>query len=214
MKNEVAMFLGVALGATVGSVVTWKLVKTKYEQIAQEEIQTVRNAFEEYKKCCEEEPEDVDCPDCSEETEDTEDTNYDSEEYKSAVRKMKETLENGGYVDYSKYDEKGGSESMVAKPNEPCPKVIPPEEYGDDEEYEQVSLTYYADGVVTDEYERIYDNEEIADAVGADFAAYFGQYEDDSVFVRNDLTHTYYEILKDVREYAEARATWMGPDGI
>lgn len=208
MKNEFKLVLGFAVGAAVGSVVTWKLVKTKYEQIAQEEINSVREAFAEYKKCCEEPTEDSNnSSDCeSEET-----TDYDSEEYKSAVRNMKEVLENGGYVDYSKYDEKGGSESMVAKPNEPCPKVIAPDEYGEDEEYDQISLTYFSDGIVIDEWQRVYDDEEIADCIGSDFAAHFGEYEDDSVFIRNDVMQTYYEILADVRTYAEAKATWLTP---
>ena len=33
------------LGAGVGSLVTWKIVKTKYEQIAQEEIDSVKEVF-------------------------------------------------------------------------------------------------------------------------------------------------------------------------
>ena len=34
-----------AIGATIGSLVTWKLVKTKYEMIAQEEIDSVKEVF-------------------------------------------------------------------------------------------------------------------------------------------------------------------------
>lgn len=216
MNNGIKLFVAFAVGAAAGSVVTWKLVKTKYEKIAQEEITTVRNAFEEYKKCCEEptessdEKQDCEGPEPKEDL-DAEPTDYDSEEYQSAVRKMKETLENGGYVDYSKYDEKGGSESMVAKPGEPSPKVIPPDEFGEDEEYDQISLTYFADGVIIDEWNRKYDEFEIRDSIGENFAAHFGQYEDDSVFVRNDRLETYYEILADVRTYEEAKATWLIP---
>lgn len=210
MKNKISMFIGLTLGAAVGSVVTWKLVKTKYEKIAQEEIQVVRDAFAEYKKCCEEPTEDSDCAARYDEAEE-ETTDYDSEEYKSAVRNMKEVLENGGYVDYSKYDEKGGTDSIVDSPDEPRPKVISPDEYGEDEDYDQVSLTYFSDGVIMDEWNRLYDDEEIDESIGADFASYFGKYEEDSVYIRNDVTQTYYEILADVRTFEEASATWLYP---
>ena len=34
-----------AAGAAIGSAVTWKLIKTKYEQIANEEIESVKEFF-------------------------------------------------------------------------------------------------------------------------------------------------------------------------
>ena len=212
MNNSIVAVLGITVGAAVGSFVTWKLTKTKYEKISQEEIDTVRNAFEEYKKCCEEPTEEsCDGNSCDDEPEE-ETTDYDSEEYQSAVRNMKEVLENGGYVDYSKYDGKGGSESTVAPTTDNSRVIIPPDDFGEDEEYDQVSLTYFKDGVIVDEWNRKYDDAEITDTIGDDFAAYFGQYEEDSVFVRNDRLETYYEILADVRTYEEAKATWLIPE--
>ena len=41
------------------------------------------------------------------------------------------------------------------------------------------------------------------EAVGADFASHFGEYEEDSVCVRNDARHCYYMILRDYRTHAE-----------
>lgn len=40
--SNVAIF---AVGAAIGSVVTWKFLKTKYERIADEEIESVKEAF-------------------------------------------------------------------------------------------------------------------------------------------------------------------------
>ena len=34
-----------AVGAAIGSAVTWKLVKTKYEKIANEEIESVKEIY-------------------------------------------------------------------------------------------------------------------------------------------------------------------------
>ena len=45
MKGTLSNFFLFATGALVGSVVTWKIVKTKYEQIAQEEIDSVKAVF-------------------------------------------------------------------------------------------------------------------------------------------------------------------------
>ena len=48
MNNKLANFLMFAAGATIGSVVTWKLVKDKYEHMAREEIAEMRDYY--YKK--------------------------------------------------------------------------------------------------------------------------------------------------------------------
>lgn len=50
--------------------------------------------------------------------------------------------------------------------------MIPPEQFGDDEEYEQISLTYYADGVLADENDEVI--EDVEDAVGIDSLNHFG----------------------------------------
>lgn len=81
------------------------------------------------------------------------------------------------------------------------PYVIPPEEFGEMESYVPESLTYYADGVLADEDDKIIDD--VEDVVGADFYKHFGEYEDDSVFVRNDSKKHDYEILKDFRLYSD-----------
>lgn len=43
--NKAAGFVMFVLGAAVGSVVTWQYTKKKYEQIAQEEIDSVKEIF-------------------------------------------------------------------------------------------------------------------------------------------------------------------------
>ena len=45
MKCKFVNVLMFAVGAAIGSAVTWKVVKTKYEKIAQEEIESVKEAF-------------------------------------------------------------------------------------------------------------------------------------------------------------------------
>ena len=45
MKDTLNNVLIFAVGAAIGSAVTWKLLKTKYERIAQEEIDSVKEVF-------------------------------------------------------------------------------------------------------------------------------------------------------------------------
>ena len=81
--------------------------------------------------------------------------------------------------------------------------VIAPDQVGDYDEYELVSLTYYADGVLTDSENNPILEEDIEDYVVPDFADHFGEYEDDSVFVRNEVMEIEYEILRDLRNYSD-----------
>lgn len=89
----------------------------------------------------------------------------------------------------------GGSENMAK------PKEIPPEEFGVLDDYEIISLIYYADGVLTDTNN--IPIEDVAFHVGIDFAKYFGHYEDDAVHIQNDRLKCYYEILADEGNYAD-----------
>ena len=81
------------------------------------------------------------------------------------------------------------------------PYVIPPEEFGEFDDYEEIGLTYYADQVLTDDDDELV--EDIEDTVGFDSLNHFGEYEDDSVFVRNDRLKCDYEILLDHRKYSD-----------
>ena len=81
------------------------------------------------------------------------------------------------------------------------PYVITPEEFGDLDDYETISLTYYADQILADDNDVIVDD--IEDVVGFDSLNSFGEYEDDSVFVRNDRLKSDYEILLDQRKYSD-----------
>ena len=112
--------------------------------------------------------------------------------------------------------EKTGYNDMFKEKEKPAPKksggrkkkdadieYIDPVTFGDDKDYDTLTFTYYADGVVANE-----DNEEIADyeiisLLGENFEDHFGEYEQDSVNIKNNKTKTYYEVLKDDRCYSE-----------
>ena len=176
MNNKLFIF---AAGAIIGSVVTWAFVKTKYENLANEEIEEVREL---YRKKSED----------SQESEGEDDDCY--EPTAEDISELRAKLEKNGYVNYSKKEEK--EDDNVREPY-----VISPEDFDDHEDYDVVSLTYYADDVLTDERDNVIEHPE--DLVGYDWASHFGEYEDDSVFIRNDEKMTDYEILADTRKYSE-----------
>ena len=64
-------------------------------------------------------------------------------------------------------------------------------------------MVYYADNTLADEDDRVMDEEEIERVVGMDSLTRFGEYEDDTVFVRNDALKCEYEIMLDQRTYFE-----------
>ena len=81
------------------------------------------------------------------------------------------------------------------------PYVISFEDF-EDGDYEKETLTYFADGVLTDWYKEIIDN--IEEVVGLDALTNFDEYADgDTVYVRNDYQYTDYEIQRDYRNYSE-----------
>lgn len=83
------------------------------------------------------------------------------------------------------------------------PYVISPEAFGEleDEGYDSISLTYYADGILADDTDDVIDD--IQGTVGKHSLTMFGEYEDDAVHVRNERLKTDYEILRDSRYYSD-----------
>lgn len=160
-----------AVGAAIGSAVTWKFFKTKYEQIANDEINSVKEVYKKKMKNINE-------------------TESLTASVKEAVKTVKELDKNDIYEEEEEYDDMHDE-----------PFVIPPDEFGEKDEYEICSLFYYTDGVVTDQMDRVIDN--VDELIGEESLTHFGEWEDDSVFVQNDGLKTYYEILKDARSYQD-----------
>ena len=80
-----------------------------------------------------------------------------------------------------------------------------PTDAGAYEDYDYVTLTLFADGTLVDDQYEIMTDTQIAHHVGRDYASYFGRYDDDdsTVYIRNDDLCCDYEIVKDLRNYAE-----------
>ena len=186
--SSVIIFCG---GVFIGGFLTWDFFKTKYEKIADEEIASVKKTFEH--------------------REPRPDKNYKVEEAlkgndeyinvsPGVAERIIKIIDSNGYRNYSntaiETDTKGGTADMELKQ----PYVITPEQYEDNVDYTKVSLTWYSDEVLEDDWGNVLDPD---DVIGSDALKTFGQYEKDSVFVRDDDEQIDYEVLLDTRSYKE-----------
>ena len=179
-------------GAGLGAFATWQFLKNKYEQIANEEIASVKEAYNKKDDISSDESEEDESQEkYYEKTADGKwvETTLPSEE---EVNEYKKIVSN--YTSNENEEEKG----VTNMPRGPY--VIQPEEFGN-MDYDLVRLEYYADKVLVDE-----DDHPIQDVeymVGEDSLEHFGEYEEDAVYVRNDLIKTDFEILLVESRYYE-----------
>lgn len=165
-------------GCCVGALCTWRYAKNKYKQIADDEIQEIRDFYDEK---IEHEQEDAKQAEIKDEGDDEED---DISLNKYSTRPSD--------LETSKEDD------MKSKKK---PYVIPPEEFGELDDYDQISLTYYEDNYLTnDRKELVTDVEGI---IGWDNINRIGEYEDDAIHVRNDELKIDYEILQVAYNYSD-----------
>lgn len=190
MRNVLIFILGAAVGATG----TWYFAKKKYEKIAQEEINSVKERFTYEKNVDNTESE-------SANVKRTVIKSLDDEHEKKmqSVADYAKKLSQEGYTDYS------AKKEVVDTNKDSIPYVITPEEFGEFDDYDRISFTYYADHVLADENDE--EVEDIEGSVGIDSLTHFGEYEDDSVYVRNNRLRVDYEILLDQRTYADVIKT-------
>ena len=192
MNRTLSNVLLFTAGVAVGSLVTWRYFKTRYELVNEED-----GDYEEY---FEDDTED-----------DYEESVSEVETQSNYIRKppLKEYTQMVKQLSYADVDLSDVEEEKDVYE----PYLIRPEEYGEIHEYETLSLNYYADGVLTDELNNII--EDVESMVPADFASHFGDFEDDSdtVYVRNDERQCDYEILRDNGTFADVVGDNSYPSG-
>ena len=191
MKN----LLCFVAGAAIGSVVTWKLIEKKYKDLEDEEIEYVIETFKNRKP------------------------RITKDEVKETVEKVinkwkepKETVEDivtsEGYSieNEEEVNEDDESNYTVNVDNDievVTPYVITPEQFGEYNEYGTKTLTYYSDNVLTDEVDNPITSDEMVTMIGPDALDHFGEYEDDSVYIRDETNEMDYEILKSEKMFSE-----------
>lgn len=203
MNNNIKLVFTFIAGVAIGSVVTWKLLdkkaEVKYAQIADEEINSVKAAFERRLD------EINGVSKSNENTDKSQLTERDEEEEESETEDdYGDVIEELGYS--AKTTESASEkEKNYKKRFSGAPYVILPENFGELDDYQTISLMYYADHVLADDDDEPIDD--IEKYVGLDALNQFGEYADDAVYVRNDKFKCDYEILLSLREYSDVAKT-------
>lgn len=178
-KNVVSFMFGAIVGAVgAGSAVHLYFAKKEVERIrsVNEELSEIEKERKEYQKKA------------SEQVKETTEEEPDTSKAES-IQEYRDILKQQGYA---------------RNPlKEKYLYILSPGEFGSEEDYEPVTLTYYADDVLADE-----DGDVVVDrsrCVGNEFMNHFGDYEEepDTVYIRNHITRCDYEILRDTQRYSD-----------
>ena len=196
--------LGTALaflaGVAVGGVAAFTVLQKRYDDAVENDIFSIKEAFHKREQKLMNEIADLkENKRLHEVADDTAET-----ETPQTIVASGEHQEKGDLNDYAKMVNRTQySRTSVPQPPEhevEAPYVISPEEFGEMDGYTQISLTYFDDGILSDENGVIIDEPE--EIVG-DALEHFGEYEEDSVFVRNDAKRCDYGILQDLRNFKD-----------
>ena len=171
--SKFAGFMLFVAGAGIGAITTWYFAKRKYEEITQEEIASVKEA---YSRNLQEQADEA-----------------------KAHYEYANIINSSGYI--SNENNKSEPEKDQTYSDITAPYIITPDDFSVNYDYETIDITYYADGIFTDENDEKV--EDIAGTIGIGTEKHFGEYDPDAVYVRNDRLKCDYEILRDERTYSE-----------
>lgn len=176
MSNLLSNVIAFAVGAAIGSAVTYVIVKKKYDRADQEDINSIREAYSRGRRS-ETNPVDEAC-------------DVNKKDRDEQIDEMIDILKENGYVNRDE-------EYEVDKPY-----IITPDEFSEMQEYESIGLRYFTDEILADDDGNVV--EDLVNTVGLDFNEHFHEYAEDTVFVRNDRLKCDYEIVLDYRPYHKA----------
>lgn len=190
--SELCIFIG---GALIGSSITYLVVKNKYEKIIDEEIESVKETYEDVYG---EKTKTAKLVESMDGTMNPREKNQKA--YEELIRQYKNDESTEDEEDEEDEeddsDEQEGDDDMVE------PYVITPDEFGDTG-YETICLTLYADGVIEDDEGDMWSDDDISVLLGRDSLSHMGENVDDPdvLYVRNENEEVDYEIARDVDKY-------------
>lgn len=201
MNQSLSISFAFLLGAWLSYIVTKKALEEKYDQRAQDEVASIRRAYEDV---------------LNEKIPQTESTEKE-EPIASPTLVVPETphtqyahLTND--LGYSKTEPAEEAQQQADDqalrdifddPVNKVPYIISPDDFGSLPGYDAVSWTYYSDGTVANDEEEALSPQEIEDTIGRESLRHYGEYEDDSIHVRNDMKRCDYEVLKSDEDYED-----------
>ena len=190
MKGLLIFAAGLAVGAVAGAV----LVKNKVLADAKAEIEEVREYYRESRGQKDEHVEEV--------KEVKEVKEVEKKEYELKDIQIKDEPKTG-LTNYSQITKMYMSKDEFQTPMYDDPFVIDPSEFGENPEYDTETLTYFADGVLVDDVDDVIEEPDIV--VGLENLKVFEEFGATTVYVRNDIYKTDYEIIRDDWNYSDLK---------
>lgn len=135
--------------------------------------------------------------------------NYIRRQTDEEIRSVREAF-SAKYSDMRDKDKKDAADSLLNDntkdktddtESKDAPYIITPTEFGENDDYETVTLYYHSDDVLTDHDNEIIDD--IENSVGNTALNTLIESGEDSIFVRNPERKCDYEILIDLTAYSE-----------
>jgi hypothetical protein len=164
-----------AAGLAIGAVAGACVIKNKVLADAKEEIEEVREYYRSKREVKEEQPE---------------------VEPVTEEKEYKDIVSNNGYVNYNKPEKIQTSEFED-------PYIIDPSEFGEEVGYDTETLTYFADGVLVDDVDDVIEEPDLV--VGLNNLDIFEEFGASSIYVRNVMYKTDYEVLRDDWKYSDLK---------
>lgn len=189
MKGLLIFAAGLAVGAVAGAVI----VKNKVLADAKAEVEEVREYYRTSRREKEVEVE-------VEEKEEAKEV--EKKEYELKDIQIKDEPKTG-LTNYSQITKMYMSKDEFQAPMYDDPFVIDPSEFGENPEYDTETLTYFADGVLVDDVDDVIEEPDIV--VGLDNLKIFEEFGATTVYVRNDIYKTDYEIIRDDWNYSDLK---------
>ena len=188
MKGLLIFAAGLAVGAVAGAV----LVKNKVLADAKAEIEEVRDYYRSQRgEVNREEVKEV-----------KEVKEVEKKEYELKDIQIKDEPKTG-ITNYSQITKMYMSKDEFQTPMYDDPFVIDPSEFGENPEYDTETLTYFADGVLVDDVDDVIEEPDIV--VGLENLKVFEEFGATTVYVRNDIYKTDYEIIRDDWNYSDLK---------
>ena len=174
-------------GAVLGAVSAVAMVKEKYESLAQIEIESIRIYYKDKLQKQEEKKE-----------EKVEEPASEVKEYEDITNNYK-----GDIVGDKPFVKKEDGE--VIDPYD-TPYIISVEEFGEEIEYDTMTLTYFEDKVLVDDVDDVI--EDVDTVVGLENLKIFEEFPGcTTIYVRNDIWKTDFEIIKDDWKWSDFQET-------
>lgn len=164
-----------AAGLAIGAVAGACVIKNKVLADAKEEIEEVREYYRSKRGVKEEQPE---------------------VESVTEEKEYNDIVSNNGYVNYNKPEKIQTSEFVD-------PYIIDPSEFGEEVGYDTETLTYFADGVLIDDVDDVIEEPDLV--VGLNNLDIFEEFGASSIYVRNVMYKTDYEVLRDDWKYSDLK---------